>query len=108
MIFLKIIKWAVVAIAIGLCVLVALANTLVVPFSLEPLPLDIEIPVFGIVFISFFFGLLVGALFLAINKLRSRRQIRLLNKRITELEDQLYDSHEDAHQTVPQTRRLFG
>ncbi len=72
-----------------LCIVIAVSNGAPVQFSLEPLPINIEMPAFGLVFIGIFIGIAGGWVTSILSGIRHARRHRLADKRIKELENRL-------------------
>lgn len=72
-----------------LCVIIAVANNDQVVFSLNPLPFNILIPTYGLVFIGIFIGLLGGWVVSIFSSFKHARRHRLADRKIKELEKQL-------------------
>ena len=71
------------------CVIVATANNDQVVFSLNPLPFNVSIPAFGLVFIGIFIGLLGGWIVSVYSGFKHVRRHRVADKKINELEKQI-------------------
>jgi len=72
-----------------LCTIIAISNGTQVVFSLNPFPVNISMPAFGLVFIGIFIGLLGGWIVSVLSGVRHARRHRLADKKIKELEKQL-------------------
>lgn len=107
MIFVKILNWALLLVVLAVCIMIAVANHEVVKFSLDPLPFDVEMPQFVIIFASFLIGLLVGGLFLTFHRLRSSYHMKKAKRRIDALETQLRETTQEEISTTPSGRKLF-
>jgi len=77
-----------------LCVIIAVSNSAPVVFSLNPLPVNIEMPSFGLVFIGLFIGLGGGWVVSIYSGISHARRHRLADKKIKELEKQLKSSQD--------------
>ena len=75
----------------GLIVIIAfaIANRTPVAISFAPLPIAIELPVYGVFLLGLVLGGLLGGLALWLGRLRSWRQSRRLRRRASVLEDQV-------------------
>lgn len=105
--FVKFINWAVLLLIFGVCVMIAVNNVESVRFNLDPLPFEINVPLFIIIFVSFLMGLLVGGLFLAFHRLRAHLRLKKAIKRIGELESQLRETTREEVSNTPSGRILF-
>ncbi|MAU41389.1 MAG: hypothetical protein CMF31_07185 [Kordiimonas sp.] len=68
---------------------IAVANRHEVIFSLSPLPFDITLPVYLLIFIGLFLGLIAGGFVSVMARWRYRRLLRRQDKDIKRLEKQL-------------------
>lgn len=73
----------------ALCIIIAVSNNTPVIFSLEPLPVNIAMPAFGLVFLGIFIGLIGGWIVSIFSGIRHARRHRLADKKIKELEKQI-------------------
>lgn len=69
-----------------LCIIIAVSNSSPVVFSLNPLPVNIGMPAFGLVFIGIFIGLFGGWIVSIYSGISHARRHRLADKKIKELE----------------------
>lgn len=72
-----------------LCVIIAVSNNTPVIFSLEPLPINIAMPAFGLVFLGILIGLIGGWIVSIFSGIRHARRHRLADKKIKALEKQI-------------------
>tara|TARA_R110002096_G_scaffold436090_1_gene667243 strand:+ start:13010 stop:13336 length:327 start_codon:yes stop_codon:yes gene_type:complete len=72
-----------------LCIIIAVSNSAPVVFSLNPLPINIGMPAFGLVFIGIFIGLFGGWIVSIYSGIAHARRHRLADKKIRELEKRL-------------------
>ena len=72
-----------------LCIIIAVSNGSPVQFSLEPLPINIELPAFALVFIGILIGVAGGWFVSIYSGIKHARRHRLADQRIKELEKQL-------------------
>lgn len=105
--FVKFINWAVLLLIFGICLMIAVNNVQRVHLNLDPLPFQIDVPLFFIIFVSFLMGLLVGGLFLAFHRIRAHLRLKKANKRINELESQLRETTREDVSNTPSGRILF-
>jgi len=75
-----------------LCIIIAVSNNSLVNFSLEPLPINIVIPIFWLVFIGIFIGLLGGWFVSIYSSISHAKRRRLTDKKIKELEKKIKSS----------------
>lgn len=78
------------------CIIIAVSNGETVNFSLNPLPVNIEMPGFMLVFLGIFIGLLGGWLVSISTSLKHARRHRLADKKINELEKELKSFKNDS------------
>lgn len=71
------------------CIIVAVSNADIVNFSLNPLPINVSIPAFMLVFIGIFIGLVGGWFVSILNGIKHVRRHRIADKRIKELEKEV-------------------
>ncbi|MDG1707512.1 MAG: LapA family protein [Emcibacteraceae bacterium] len=71
------------------CIIVAVSNGDNVSFSLNPLPVNITVPAFMLVFMGIFIGLAGGWCVSIFSNLKHARRHRLADKKIKELENSL-------------------
>jgi len=71
-----------------LCIIIAVSNGTPVVFSLSPLPVNIAMPAFGLVFLGIFIGLCGGWVVSIYSGISHARRHRLADKKIKELEKQ--------------------
>lgn len=71
------------------CIIVAVANGDPIIFSLNPLPINITVPAFMLVFLGIFIGLAGGWCVSIFSNLKHAKRHRLAGKRIKELENSL-------------------
>ncbi|MBT5073496.1 MAG: LapA family protein [Kordiimonadaceae bacterium] len=71
------------------CVIIAISNSAPVLFSLEPLPVNLQMPAYGLVFLGIFIGLLGGWIVSIYSAVRHARKHRLADKKIKELQNEL-------------------
>lgn len=75
-----------------LCIIIAVSNSTPVLFSLNPIPIDINMPAFGLVFIGILIGLLGGWIVSIYSGIAHARRHRLADKKIKGLEKQIKSS----------------
>ena len=85
----RILSWVVTAPLALLVILFAVSNLDKVTLHLWPLPFDMTIWIWALTLIELFVGFLLGAIVTWIADRRRRRETRLLNRRVAELEQQL-------------------
>lgn len=71
------------------CIIIATSNGDIVKFSLNPLPINIEMPAYGLIFMGIFIGLFGGWVVSVAAGIRHARRHRLADRNIKELEFQL-------------------
>ena len=71
------------------CIIVAVSNGGIINFSLEPLPINISMPAFMLVFLGILIGLGGGWCVSIFNVIKHTRRHRVADKRIKELENEL-------------------
>ena len=71
------------------CIIVAVSNGEIVHFSLDPLPINIDMPAFMLVFIGILIGLSGGWVVSILSGIKHARKHRIADKRIKELENAL-------------------
>jgi len=71
------------------CVVIAVSNGELVSFSLNPFPLNITMPAYGLVFMGIFIGLFGGWIVSIAGGIRHARRHRIADKNIKALELQL-------------------
>lgn len=74
----------------------AVANRHGVTISLDPTPLSIEVPVYALVFVAIFVGLVVGGLIAWMRAGRWRRQLRAEQRTIRRLEGEMQETSPTA------------
>lgn len=74
MTILRILFWLLATIVVVVTVLIAIANRQPVIFSLQPFPFEMSVPLYAVVFVSVFLGLLLGGLAVKLSALGRRRQ----------------------------------
>lgn len=72
-----------------LCIIIAVSNGAPVTFSLEPIPLSINMPAYGLVFIGILIGLIGGWITSILSGIKNARRHRTADKKIKELENKL-------------------
>jgi uncharacterized integral membrane protein len=82
-----------------LCIIVALSNSTQVVFSLYPLPIEQQMPVFMLFFIGVFVGLFGGWVVSILSGIRHARRHREAAKTILNLEKQL-KNHISPHNNL--------
>ena len=75
-----------------LCIIIAVSNNSLVNFSLDPLPVNIVIPKFWLVFVGIFIGLLGGWIVSIYSSISQAKRRRLTDKKIKELEKKIKSS----------------
>ncbi len=85
----RLLSWIVTAPIALLVIVFAVSNLDKVTLHLWPLPFDMTIWIWALTLIELFVGFLLGAIVTWIADRRRRRETRLLNRRVTELEQQL-------------------
>ena len=81
----------------------AVANRHAVTLSLDPTPLNIEAPLYGLVFAGVFAGLIVGGLIAWIRAGRWRRELREEQRTVRRLEDELRQAEGAAAKVESET-----
>ena len=71
------------------CIIVAVSNGGIINFSLDPLPINISMPSFMLVFLGILIGLGGGWCVSIFNVIKHTRRHRVADKRIKELENEL-------------------
>jgi hypothetical protein len=71
------------------CIIVAVSNGDAVDFSLNPLPINVTIPAFMLVFMGIFIGLAGGWCVAIFSNIKHARRHRLADKKIKKLENTL-------------------
>lgn len=71
------------------CVIIAVSNGTSVLFSLEPLPVNLQMPAYGLVFLGIFIGLIGGWVVSIYSGIHHARRHRLADKKINELQKEL-------------------
>ncbi len=74
----------------------AIANRHAVTLSLDPTPLSIQVPLYGLVFAGIFIGLIAGGVIAWWRAGRWRRQLRDEQRKVRRLEAELRDSERAA------------
>lgn len=74
MTILRIFFWLLATIVVVVTVLIAIANRQPVIFSLQPFPFEMSVPLYVVVFVSVFVGLLLGGLAVKLSALGRRRR----------------------------------
>ncbi len=85
----RLLSWIVTAPIALLVILFAVSNLDKVTLHLWPFPFDMTIWIWALTLIDLFVGFLLGAIVTWIADRRRRRETRLLNRRVAELEQQL-------------------
>ncbi len=78
-----------------LCIIIAVSNSTPVQFSLSPIPINMEIPAFGLVFIGILIGIGGGWIVSIYSGIRHARRHRLADKKIRELEEKIKSSESE-------------
>jgi lipopolysaccharide assembly protein A len=86
---LRFIRLLLAAVAIVVLVAFAIANRQPVEVSFAPLPVVMELPLYGVFMIGLVFGVLIGGTFIWFSALARARQVRHLRNRNWALENQL-------------------
>lgn len=73
-----------------LCIIIAVSNGTTILFSLEPIPLNIEMPAYGLVFLGIVIGLCGGWIVSILSGIKNARRHRIADKKIKELEKKLH------------------
>lgn len=73
------------------CVIVAVSNRTVISFSLDPLPLAWDMPLYLLLFAGIFIGLGAGTLVVVGKSIIQAQQNLRQNRKISELESQIKD-----------------
>jgi lipopolysaccharide assembly protein A len=76
-------------VALVLIIAFAIANRAPVDVSFAPLPIVIELPVYGVFLVGLVFGMVVGALWMLLAGAAKRREARRLRNKTWALENQL-------------------
>ena len=71
------------------CIIVAVSNGDSINFSLNPLPINMTMPAFMLVFIGIIIGLVGGWCVSIFNGIKHARRHRVADKKIKELENEL-------------------
>jgi len=71
------------------CIIVGVSNRGLIPFSLSPLPIEGEMPLYLVLFIGIFIGLGAGMMVLIIKSFKYAHQTRKQTKKIQSLEQQV-------------------
>jgi uncharacterized integral membrane protein len=100
----RILSWIVTAPLALLVILFAVSNLDKVTLHLWPLPFDMTIWIWALTLIELFVGFLLGAIVTWIADRRRRRETRILNRRVAELEQAL----EAAQRRAADMRPLSG
>lgn len=74
----------------------AIANRHAVTLSFDPAPLSIEVPLYGLVFAGIFAGLTAGGLITWLRAGRWRRQLRVEQRTVRRLEEELRAGGNDS------------
>ena len=85
----RILSWIVAAPIVILVVLFAVSNRDSITLRLQPLPFEWSPPIWLLTLIQLFVGFLLGAIVTWIGDRHRRRETRVLNKRVAELEQSL-------------------
>ena len=85
----KLLLWLLLLPLILIFVAFAIANRHAVTLSLDPTPLSIEAPLYGLVFTGIFVGLIAGGLIAWLRAGRWRRQLREEQRTVRRLEGEL-------------------
>lgn len=103
----RIIKWSVIGIVGAALVAFSIANRSAVAFSLFPLPFEMTIPLFILVYLSLFIGVAVGEALGLLHSLKVRKQLKHAEQRIKALESEvlLKTIEKGAH---PDTLKVLG
>lgn len=88
----KLLLWLVLLPLTVVFVAFAIANRQTVILSLDPMPLSIEAPLYGLIFAGVFAGLLAGGLIAWARAGRWRRQVREEQRAVRRLEAALRDA----------------
>jgi len=86
------------------CIIVAVANRTLVTFSLFPLPLSWDLPLYLLLFIGIFIGLGAGALVVMAKSIKQASHNRKQSKKIRELETQVTDINEHPPKPEPELK----
>jgi uncharacterized integral membrane protein len=70
--------WLLGAVVIVLTILIAVANREMVVFRLTPLPVELELPLYAVVFACLLIGLLMGWLFAAVSHFCRKRKAKAM------------------------------
>lgn len=85
----RIIKWGGIAILGIAFIIFSLVNRSAVTFSLFPLPFELQAPLFILLYITLFVGVLLGELFALLHGTKLRRQLKASEQRVKALESEL-------------------
>ena len=85
----RMVYWAVTAVAALVCSLFAVSNRDIVALGLWPLPFAIDAPLYLLVFMVLLIGFVVGALAVWIGGRQRRRALRRCRRRVDALEREL-------------------
>jgi uncharacterized integral membrane protein len=88
----RILSWIVAAPIVILVVLFAVSNLDPITLRLRPFPFEWSPPIWLFTLIQLFIGFLLGAIVTWIGDRHRRRETRLLNKRVAELEQSLAET----------------
>lgn len=84
------------------CIIVAVSNRSVVAFSLDPLPVILDMPLYLVLFVGILLGFGAGALVVMAKSIRQSRHDRTQIKKIRDLEMRLKDLAPDTEKKPPQ------
>ncbi|VAX02798.1 hypothetical protein MNBD_ALPHA03-1328 [hydrothermal vent metagenome] len=109
----RIITLAAFIIFAAFCIIVAVANRVDVTFSLAPLPISWNLPLYILLFAGIFIGLGAGSLVVVAKSVRHARHNRKQTKIIRELEKQIKDQIKNMSPTesageIPQDQKQIS
>jgi uncharacterized integral membrane protein len=85
----KIISWAFMALLALAIIILSIGNKAPVPFSLFPLPFEMELPLFILILAGGFIGLLLGSFRTWVSDGKSRKKARSGNQEILRLKGEI-------------------
>jgi uncharacterized integral membrane protein len=108
---LRLIRLLIAILILAVIVIFAIANREVVQASLAPLPVTMELPLYGMFLIGLVFGVLIGGFSVWFSYLGKARQARKLRNKVWALENQLnlirqQEEKERAERQVSSSREL--
>ena len=86
---LRLIRFVIAFVVLAVIVIFAIANRAPVVVSFSPLPVVMELPLYGVFLIGLIFGVLIGGLSVWFSYLAKAREARKLRNKVWALENQL-------------------